>query len=139
MNKIGILNGPNLNQLDERQPEIYGGRAFEAYLQTLRQGYKKLEIMAFQSNIEGELVDRLQEWGKAMDGLVINAGAYSHTSIALADAVAALEIPVVEVHISNLAAREGYRHHSYLSPHCQGVIFGFGLEGYRLAVEALLG
>ena len=138
MHKILIINGPNLNLLGKRQPEIYGSISFEDYLSTLREKYEIIDIQYFQSNKEGELVDRLQAANLDFDGIILNAAGYSHTSIAIADAIQAIDIPVVEVHISNIYAREEYRHHSYLSAHCKGVIVGFGLAGYQLAVESLI-
>lgn len=137
--KILIINGPNLNLLGKREPEIYGQESFESFFETLKANFPGHTLEYFQSNHEGELLDRLHEAGFNVDGIVLNAGAYTHTSIALADAVAAIPAPVIEVHISNVYRREPFRHHSYLSPVCQGGIFGLGLKGYWLAVEALLG
>ena len=141
MKKILILNGPNLNLLGRREPEIYGNGSFEAFLQQLREQYAdKVEISYAQSNVEGELVNHLQEAGfGTFDGIVLNAGAYTHTSIALGDCIRAIETPVIEVHISNIHAREPFRHHSLLAAACRGTICGFGLDSYRLAVEAFLG
>lgn len=130
-----IINGPNLNLLGKREPDIYGTASFEDYLVLLRAKYPEAEIAYFQSNHEGDLIDKLHETGFTVDGIIINAGAYTHTSIALADAIAAIPAPVIEVHISNIQARESFRHHSYLAPRCVGSIVGLGLEGYRLAVE----
>ena len=140
MKKILILNGPNLNLLGRREPEIYGSDSFETFLQQLRERYAgEVEISYAQSNVEGELVNRLQEAGfGAFDGIVLNAGAYTHTSIALGDCIRAIETPVVEVHISNIHAREPFRHRSLLAAACRGTICGFGLDSYRLAVEALV-
>lgn len=140
MKKILILNGPNLNLLGRREPEIYGGDSFETFLQQLRERYAdKVEISYAQSNVEGELVNRLQEAGfGAFDGIVFNAGAYTHTSVALGDCIRAIETPVIEVHISNIHAREPFRHRSLLAAACRGVICGFGLDSYRLAIEGLL-
>lgn len=140
MKKILILNGPNLNLLGRREPEIYGSGSFEAFLQQLREQYAdKVEISYAQSNVEGELVNHLQEAGFwAFDGIVLNAGAYTHTSIALGDCIRAIETPVIEVHISNIHAREPFRHRSLLAAACRGTICGFGLDSYRLAVEAFL-
>lgn len=140
MKKILILNGPNLNLLGCREPEIYGGDSFETFLQQLRERYAdKVEISYAQSNVEGELVNRLQEAGfGAFDGIVFNAGAYTHTSVALGDCIRAIETPVIEVHISNIHAREPFRHRSLLAAACRGVICGFGLDSYRLAIEGLL-
>lgn len=140
--KILILNGPNLNLLGQREPGIYGSHSFESYLASLRERYPEIEIEYFQSNIEGELIDRLQQAGflsePVCDGIVLNAGAYTHTSIALQDCIRSLKSPVIEVHISNVHKREEFRHHSYLSCACKGVICGFGLDSYRLAVEAII-
>ena len=140
--KILILNGPNLNLLGQREPGIYGSHSFESYLASLRERYPEIEIEYFQSNIEGELIDKLQQAGflsePVCDGIVLNAGAYTHTSIALQDCIRSLKSPVIEVHISNVHKREEFRHHSYLSCACKGVICGFGLDSYRLAVEAIL-
>lgn len=136
--KILIVNGPNLNLLGRREPGIYGSTSFEDYLPSLRASFPGVEIDYFQSNHEGFLLDKIQEAGYDVDGIVLNAGAYTHTSVALHDCIRAIAAPVVEVHISNVHQREDFRHHSYLSPACLGVICGFGLESYRLAVEALL-
>ncbi|MDE5876210.1 MAG: type II 3-dehydroquinate dehydratase [Muribaculaceae bacterium] len=137
---IVIINGPNLNLLGQREPNVYGQRSFEDYLCELRQRADGIEIMYFQSNHEGELVDAIQKFGfdTSVTGIVFNPGAYSHYSIALRDAVAAIPVPVVEVHISNIAAREEFRHHSVISAVCRGTIAGLGLDGYRLAVAYLL-
>ena len=137
--KILIMNGPNLNLLGVREPGIYGNSSFENYLPQLKQRYPDVELEYFQSNIEGVLIDKLQEVGFTYDGVVLNAGAYTHTSVALHDCIRSLKCPVIEVHISNVHTREDFRHHSYLSPACKGVICGFGLDSYRLGVEALLG
>ena len=137
--KILIVNGPNLNLLGQREPGIYGTSSFESYLPTLRQRYPDVEIDYYQSNVEGELINRMQQDGFTVDGIVLNAGAYTHTSIALHDCIRSLNSPVIEVHISNVHQREPFRHHSYLSPACRGVICGFGLDSYRLAIEALIG
>ena len=137
--KILIVNGPNLNLLGQREPGIYGTSSFESYLPTLRQRYPDVEIDYYQSNVEGELINRMQQDGFTLDGIVLNAGAYTHTSIALHDCIRSLKSPVIEVHISNVHQREPFRHHSYLSPACRGVICGFGLDSYRLAIEALIG
>ncbi|MDD7250540.1 MAG: type II 3-dehydroquinate dehydratase [Prevotellaceae bacterium] len=138
MAKIQIINGPNLNLLGTREPDIYGNNSFESYLEGLREDYPDIEIGYYQSNVEGLLIDKLQEVGFDWDGIILNAGAYTHTSIALQDCIRSLKAPVVEVHISNVFQREDYRHHSYLSPACKGVICGFGLDSYRLALEALI-
>ena len=137
--KILIVTGPNLNLLGQREPGIYGTSSFESYLPTLRQRYPDVEIDYYQSNVEGELINRMQQDGFTVDGIVLNAGAYTHTSIALHDCIRSLKSPVIEVHISNVHQREPFRHHSYLSPACRGVICGFGLDSYRLAIEALIG
>ena len=140
MKKILILNGPNLNLLGLREPDIYGGASFETCLKKLRECYAdKVEIDYFQSNCEGTLIDKLQEVGFGkVDGIALNAGAYTHTSVALCDCIRTLSVPVIEVHISNVHAREEYRHRSMIAAACRGVICGFGLDSYRLAVEALL-
>jgi 3-dehydroquinate dehydratase-2 len=138
MKKIQIINGPNLNLLGRREPAVYGNRSFEGYLDELRTRYPQCTLAFFQSNVEGELINKIQEAGFEADGIILNAGAYTHTSIALHDAIKAVETPVVEVHISNVHAREAFRHVSLLSAACKGVILGFGLDSYRLALEALL-
>ena len=135
--KIQIINGPNLNLLGIREPGIYGSSSFEQYLPQLQAQYPDIEIAYYQSNVEGELINKMQEVGFACDGIVLNAGAYTHTSVALHDCIRSLKSPVVEVHISNVHQREEFRHNSYISPACKGVICGFGLDSYRLAVEAL--
>ncbi|WP_462317092.1 type II 3-dehydroquinate dehydratase [Marinilabilia sp.] len=136
--KILIINGPNLNLLGIREPATYGSQSFDDYLKVLKKDYPHLQIDYFQSNVEGELIDKIHEVGFSDYGIVLNAGAYTHTSLALADAISAVEIPVVEVHISNVFKREKARHHSFLSPVCAGIISGFGMASYRLGVEALL-
>lgn len=136
--KILILNGPNLNLLGVREPEIYGSRHFEEYLEYLRGKYKNVNIEYEQSNIEGELIEKIHEAGFTCDGIILNAGGYTHTSVALADAVAAVTAPVVEVHISNVARRESFRHTSFLSAVCVGTITGFGMNSYELGIQALL-
>lgn len=133
--KILILNGPNLNLLGKREPEKYGNRTFEDFLGELRTTFSDLQLSYFQSNSEGELINKIHEIGYSYDGIVFNAGAYTHTSIALADAIAAVSTPVIEVHISNVHAREEFRHHSQLSRVCKGVIIGFGLESYTLGLQ----
>ena len=138
MKKIQIINGPNLNLLGKREPTIYGHSSFEDYLQVLRQRYPDCEFAYYQSNVEGELINKIHEVGFSYDGIVLNAGAYTHTSIALHDAIKAVTTPVVEGHISNVHARESFRHVSMLSAACKGVILGFGLDSYRLAVASLL-
>lgn len=134
--KIGIINGPNLNMLGKREPGIYGHESFESFLDKLRAGFPRCVFEYYQSNVEGELVNKIQEWGDTMEGIILNAGGYTHTSVAIADAVSAIKKPVIEVHISNIAAREDFRKHSYLSSVCSGTIFGFGLKGYKMAVYA---
>lgn len=136
--KIMIINGPNLNLLGRREPEIYGSNPFEAYLDELRKKMDNVEIDYYQSNIEGELINKMQEVGFTYDGIVLNAGAYTHTSIALQDCIRSLKAPVVEVHISNVHKREEFRHKSMISCACLGVICGFGLDSYRLAIEGII-
>lgn len=136
--KIQIINGPNINLLGKREPSIYGNVSFEDYLVKLREQYLEVQIDYFQSNIEGELIDKIQHVGFEVDGIILNAGAYTHTSIALQDAIRAVTSPVVEVHISNVHTRESFRHVSMISCACQGVILGFGLESYRLALESFI-
>lgn len=135
---IHIINGPNLNLVGTREPEVYGNQSLDQYLTGLIGLYPEYSIDVFQSNIEGEIVDRLQQVGFDDCGIVLNAGGYTHTSVAIADAVAAITAPVVEVHISNIYSREPFRHKSLLSPVCKGIIAGFGLDSYRVAVSALL-
>ena len=135
--KIQIINGPNLNLLGVREPGIYGSTSFENYLESLRKQYPEVTIDYFQSNIEGELIDKMQQTGFDCDGIILNAGAYTHTSVALHDCIRSIKSPVVEVHISNVHQREEFRHHSMISSACSGVICGFGLDSYRLALEAL--
>lgn len=137
--KILIINGPNLNLLGQREPGIYGSESMEEYLPVLRKRYPEVNLLYFQSNVEGELINKMQEEGfyGGCDGIVLNAGAYTHTSVALHDCIRSLRCPVVEVHISNVHQREEFRHHSMISAACKGVICGFGLDSYRLAVEAL--
>ena len=136
--RVIIINGPNLNLLGQREPSVYGADNFEAYFATLQRAYPQLELSYFQSNHEGALLDKLHEVGFSYDGIILNAGAYTHTSVALHDAIRAITTPVVEVHISNTFAREAFRHHSYISPVAKGIIVGFGMESYRLAIESLL-
>lgn len=137
--RILIVNGPNLNLLGRREPGIYGNTSFEEYLDKLRQRYADISIDYYQSNVEGELINRIQEAGfGAVEGIILNAGAYTHTSIALYDCIRSLQVPVVEVHISNVHQREEFRHHSMISAACKGVICGFGTDSYRLALEALI-
>ena len=134
--KVIIINGPNLNLLGIREPGIYGKESMETFLLRLRKRYAGMEIDYYQSNVEGELIDKLQETGFSYDGIILNAGAYTHTSIALADCIRAISAPVVEVHISNVHQREAFRHQSMIAAACRGVICGFGLDGYRLAIES---
>ena len=136
--KIQIINGPNINLLGKREPGIYGSTSFEDYLLQLQVRYPLVQIDYFQSNVEGFMIDKIHEVGFSYDGIILNAGAYTHTSIALQDAIRAVTTPVVEVHISNVHSREEFRHHSMISAACKGVILGFGLDSYRLAIEALL-
>ncbi|MDP5157533.1 MAG: type II 3-dehydroquinate dehydratase [Flaviramulus sp.] len=136
MKKLIIINGPNLNLLGKREPAIYGSLSFTDFLEEIKQKYSSIEIDYFQSNIEGELIDKLHEVGFSFDGIVLNAAAYTHTSIGIGDAVKAIETPVVEVHISNTFNREEFRHHSYISPNARGVILGFGLQSYELAIQS---
>ena len=136
--KIQIINGPNINLLGKREPGIYGARSFEDYFVELKSRYSEVEFEYYQSNVEGEMINKLHEVGFDYEGIVLNAGAYTHTSIALQDAIRAIPSPVIEVHISNVHQREEFRHKSMISCACVGVICGFGLDSYRLAVEALL-
>ena len=139
MKHIEIINGPNLNLTGRREPSIYGRTTMEEMVRGLKQQFLDVEIGYYQSNVEGELINHIQQVGFTADGLIVNLGGYSHTSVAIHDAIAAITSPVIEVHISNIFAREEYRRHSLLSDVCKGVICGLGLEGYRFAVEALLG
>jgi len=136
--KIAIINGPNLNLLGKRETEIYGTQSFDDYFKLIKDNYPTIEFNYFQSNVEGELINKLHEIGFSYDGIIINAGAYTHTSIAIADAIAGIKTPVIEVHISNVFSREDYRHVSYLGKHCKGSISGFGLKGYNMAIESFL-
>ena len=136
--KLLILNGPNLNLLGVREPGIYGNDSMESYLETLRKEFPQVEIEYFQSNIEGEMIDKMQQVGYSYDGIVLNAGAYTHTSVALHDCIRAINTPVIEVHISNVHAREVFRHKSMISAACKGVICGFGMDSYKLAVYSFL-
>ncbi len=138
MKKILIINGPNLNLLGKREPSLYGNQDFESFFNELETEFSEIELSHFQSNVEGEIINKLHEVGFSYDGIILNAGAYTHTSIAIADAVRGISTPVVEVHISNVFAREEYRHHSYLSEVCKGVIVGFGLQSYKLALSSYL-
>jgi 3-dehydroquinate dehydratase-2 len=135
MKKILILNGPNLNLLGKREPGIYGSQSFEEYFETLKSAFPEVELHYFQSNHEGALIDKIHEIGFSFDGIIINAGGLTHTSVALADALSAVTTPAVEVHISNIHARETFRHHSYLTSRCKGMICGLGLKGYEMAVR----
>jgi len=135
MKRIAIINGPNLNLLGKREPQIYGDTTFDAYFSELKEKYASIELLYFQSNIEGEIIDKLHETGFDFDGIVLNAAAYTHTSVGIGDAVKAIETPVVEVHISNVYAREDFRHHSYVSPNATGIIIGMGLKGYEQAIN----
>jgi 3-dehydroquinate dehydratase-2 len=131
-----IINGPNLNLLGQREPGVYGTETFESYLERLKALFPADTIEYYQSNVEGELINKLHETGFSLDGIILNAGGYTHTSVAIADAIAAIKTPVVEVHISNIAAREEFRHKSLLTAKCKGMISGFGLDSYRLAIES---
>ena len=136
--KIQIINGPNLNLLGVREKSIYGDSSFETYLEELKKRFSDVEIDYYQSNVEGELINKLHEVGFSFDGIVINAGAYTHTSVAIADAIAGIKTEVVEVHISNVYKREEFRHTSMLARNCRGVIAGFGMDSYRLAIESFI-
>lgn len=136
--KISIINGPNLNLLGNREPSIYGSTSFEDYLVSLKRIFSSVEFDYFQSNVEGELVNQIQKAGKNANGIILNASAYTHSSIAIADAISAINIPVVEVHISNIYARESFRQNSITAPVCKGLISGFGLESYKLAVQSFI-
>jgi 3-dehydroquinate dehydratase-2 len=138
MKSIQIINGPNLNLLGKREPTVYGNQTFEEYFEELKVLFPDTELSYFQSNSEGALIDKIHEVGFSVDGIVLNAGAYTHTSVAIADAIRSITTPVIEVHISNVFKRETFRHHSYLSEACRGCIVGFGLDSYRLAVNAIL-
>jgi len=136
--KIQIINGPNLNLLGKREPTVYGNVGFEEHFGLLSNKFPDIELDYFQSNVEGELINKLHEIGFSYDGIILNAGGYTHTSVAIADAIAAIQTPVIEVHISNIYARESYRHVSLTGKNCKGVLTGFGLDGYRLAIEGFL-
>jgi len=138
MKKLIIINGPNLNLLGKREPAIYGSLSFTEFLEEVKGKYSNVEIDYFQSNIEGEIIDKLQEVGFSYDGVILNAAAYTHTSVGIGDAVKAIETPVVEVHISNTFSREEFRHQSYISPNAKGVVLGFGLQSYELAIQSFL-
>jgi len=135
---IIIINGPNLNLLGKREPEVYGNQSFEMFFTNLKSEFPTINLHYFQSNIEGELIDKLQEVGFSFDGIILNAGAYTHTSIGIADAIKAIKTPVVEVHISNTFSRETFRHQSYISPVVRGIVIGFGLESYRLGLLSFI-
>jgi 3-dehydroquinate dehydratase-2 len=136
--KLIIINGPNLNLLGKREPEVYGNETFEEYFTKLQVKFTSIGLEYFQSNIEGELIDKIQEVGFSYDGIILNAAAYTHTSVGIGDAVKAIETPVIEVHISNTFAREEFRHQSYISPVAKGVVLGFGLQSYDLAIQSFL-
>jgi len=136
--KIAIINGPNLNLLGKRETEIYGTADFESYLEILKKKYREVELYYYQSNVEGELINKLHEVGFSYDGIILNAGAYTHTSLAIADAIASIKTPAIEVHISNIFSREDFRHVSYLGAKCKGNISGFALKGYELALISFL-
>jgi 3-dehydroquinate dehydratase II len=136
--KISIINGPNLNLLGKREPEVYGSQTFEDYFKTLKEKYPQIELSYYQSNIEGELINKIQEFGFSYDGIILNAGAYTHTSIGIGDAIKGITTPVVEVHISNTFSRESFRHQSYISGNAKGVILGFGMRSYELALLSFL-
>ena len=138
MNTIVIINGPNLNLLGKREPEIYGPNSFEELFIELQSYFSSIELVYYQSNIEGEIVSKIQEVGFSSHGIVLNAGGYTHTSVSIGDAIAAISTPVVEVHISNVYAREDFRHQSFMAKHCKGVIAGFGMESYRMAIQSIL-
>lgn len=136
--KLLIINGPNLNLLGTRETSVYGDQTFEEYYKTLQNKFKNIELAYYQSNVEGELINKLHEFGFTYDGIIFNAGGYTHTSVALRDAIAAIKTPVIEVHISNVYAREDFRHTSLIAPKCKGSITGFGMDSYRLAIESFL-
>ncbi|MGC6285332.1 MAG: type II 3-dehydroquinate dehydratase [Polaribacter sp.] len=136
--KLIIINGPNLNLLGKREPEIYGSESFEDFMEQLKAQFPKIDLEYYQSNIEGELIDKLHEVGFDYDGVVLNAGAYTHTSIGIGDAVKAIDTPVVELHISNVHSREDFRHKSFIAANAKGVIFGFGFKGYELAIQSFI-
>jgi 3-dehydroquinate dehydratase-2 len=136
--KLIILNGPNLNLLGVREESIYGKETFETYFQKLKTIYSSIELHYYQSNVEGEIINKLHELGFSFDGIILNAGGYTHTSVAIADAIAGIKTPVIEVHISNIFAREEFRHKSLIAPKCRGSISGFGLDSYRLAIESFI-
>lgn len=133
-----ILNGPNLNLLGQREPEVYGNQSFDSYFDELKLQFPSVQLDYFQSNVEGEIINKLQEVGFSYDGILLNAGAYTHTSVAISDCLKAITSPVIEVHISNTFSRETFRHQSYISPNAKGVIIGFGLKSYALAIQSFL-
>lgn len=136
--QLGIINGPNLNLLGKREPDLYGEVSFESYLDSLRKEFREVTLHYFQTNHEGAIIDQIQRWNDSMDGIILNAAAYTHTSIAIADVLAALPVPVVEVHLTDIRQREPFRMHSYLTPHCEMTIMGEGLKGYAMAIRFLL-
>ncbi len=138
MKKLIIINGPNLNLLGKREPELYGKQTFVDYFKTLKDSFSDLSLEYFQSNIEGELIDKLHEVGFSYDGIILNAGAYTHTSVGIGDAVSGINTPVVEVHISNTYSREEFRHNSYIAANAKGIVIGFGLQSYNLAIQSFL-
>jgi 3-dehydroquinate dehydratase-2 len=138
MKKFIIINGPNLNLLGKREPDTYGNKSFDSYFKELITEFPEIELTSFQSNVEGEIINKIQETGFSLDGIVLNAGGYTHTSVAIADAIAAIKTPVIEVHISNVYAREEYRHQSLMAKNCKGVIAGFGLDSYKMAINSFL-
>jgi len=137
--KIIIINGPNLNLLGKREPDVYGSSSFEDFFSSLKKKYQNISLEYYQSNVEGEIINKLHEVGFSYDGIILNAGGYTHTSVAIADAVAAIKTPVIEVHISNIHAREEFRHTSLIARNCKGVITGFGMKSYQLAIESFIG
>ena len=138
MKKIIIINGPNLNLLGKREPKTYGNKSFDSYFKELVADFPEMELTYFQSNVEGEIINKIQESGFSLDGIVLNAGGYTHTSVAIADAIAAIKTTVIEVHISNVYSREEYRHQSMMAKNCKGVIAGFGLDSYKMAINSFL-
>ncbi len=138
MSKLIIINGPNLNLLGRREPEIYGSLSFTEFFESLRSKFEDVELHYFQSNVEGEIIDKIQESASGFDGIILNAAAYTHTSVGIGDAVSAIDVPVVEVHISNTFSREKFRHSSYIAPNARGIIVGFGLKSYELAILSLI-
>jgi 3-dehydroquinate dehydratase-2 len=136
--KLIIINGPNLNLLGTRETNVYGNQTFDDYFTALKSKYSKIELSYYQSNVEGELINKLHEVGFTIDGIILNAGGYTHTSVALRDAIAAIKTPTIEVHISNVFAREEFRHQSLIAPKCKGSISGFGMDSYRLAIESFI-